>query len=508
MGALIQTADVAGRRAVDDVADVVIVGSGAAGATAARVLAEAGVSVIVIEEGAPALSEALRRDVWSGLRARWRDAGAQAARGRAFIPILQGVCVGGSTAINGAIIRRMPEAIHALWQTEHGLGEALRYADLTRVWDVMDSELRVGEAPEDVLGQNNLLMRDGARALGIASSAIRRNVDGCRGSARCLQGCPTSQRQSMDVTYVPRAMAAGARVYATCKAERVFAEGGRAAGVRARFVDRASGRRGPILTARARRAVIVAASAVQTPLLLLASGLGRRSGLVGRRFQAHPGTSVVGVFHGKVEMSFGATQGWESTHFWNDRMKFETVALPPELAAVRLPGFGAELVGALAGYDHLACWGVQLRARAHGRVRPALGGGAAVAYDLTDEDARTLKRGVTILAEMLFAAGAREVLPGVFGLPERVRSMDGVRRIDALPDDPRLFHCIATHLFGTAVMGPDPATSVVATDGQSHELPGLYVADSSIFPTNLGVNPQHTIAAVAWLIAERIAQSA
>jgi choline dehydrogenase-like flavoprotein len=147
-----------------------------------------------------------------------------------------------------------------------------------------------------------------------------------------------------------------------------------------------------------------------------------------------------------------------------------------------------------------------VRARAHGAVRPGRGGAGVIRYDPTNEDVRVLKDGVQALTEMMFAAGAREVLPGVHGLPERIRTVDELRPLHALPDDPRRFHCIASHLFGTATLGADPRTSVVAPDGQSHEVPGLYVVDSSCFPTNLGVNPQHTIAAVAWLMAERIAE--
>ncbi|MBU6162352.1 MAG: hypothetical protein KGO50_14645, partial [Myxococcales bacterium] len=60
------------------------------------------------------------------------------------------------------------------------------------------------------------------------------------------------------------------------------------------------------------------------------------------------------------------------------------------------------------------------------------------------------------------------------------------------------------HMFGTAVMSADPAKSVVNPMGECHDLPGCYVADSSIFPTNMGVNPAHTISAIAWLIAERL----
>jgi choline dehydrogenase-like flavoprotein len=127
-----------------------------------------------------------------------------------------------------------------------------------------------------------------------------------------------------------------------------------------------------------------------------------------------------------------------------------------------------------------------------------------IEYDLVDEDVRDLKRGVERLVEMMFAAGAREVLPGIHGLPERIKTMDELRPLAALPDDPRYFHCIASHLFGTALMGPSADRSVVGPDGQAHDLPGLYITDSSIFPTNMGVNPQHSISAVSWRIAERI----
>jgi choline dehydrogenase-like flavoprotein len=227
--------------------------------------------------------------------------------------------------------------------------------------------------------------------------------------------------------------------------------------------------------------------------------------VVGERFQCHPGAGVVGVFDRPVRMWSGATQGYESTHYWSERMKFETVAMPLELAAARLPGIGPELMRGLAEYPHLAIWGVQVRARAHGRVKRGLFGNVAIEYDMTDEDVRTLKLGVRRLVEMMFAAGAREVMPGVHGLPERIGNLDAMTAIDDLPDDPRLFHCIAAHLFGTALMGKSAFSSVVGPDLQAHDLPGLYVTDSSVFPTNLGVNPQHSICAISWLAAERIA---
>jgi choline dehydrogenase-like flavoprotein len=506
-GAIFEAADVQGRALVEDSADVVIIGSGAAGATAARVLTEAGLDVIVVEEGPRIAQSALRSDMYTTFRRAWRDMGFQVARGRAITPILQGACVGGTTAINGAIIHRMPPAIFDGWVREHGVGAFLRYDELERVYDQLDRELAVGPAPDRVLGEQNALMQRGVERLGWQGNRVRRNVRDCDGSAHCNQGCPNARRQSMDNSYVPRAVAAGARVYATCAARELLIARGRAVGVRGELYDRARELRGPSLRVHARHAVILAASAIQSPLFLQRNRIGDRR-LVGARLQAHPGTAVAGVFDAPVEQWFGATQGYETTHFWQERMKFETVGMPLELAAVRLPGFGARLADQLARLGHVAFFGVQIRARAHGSVKRTALGKKTIAFDLTDEDVQTLKLGIKRLVQLMFAAGAREVLPGVHGLPERIASADGIAGIDALPDDPRFFHCIAAHLFGTAVMGRDEQGSVVSPDFRVRGIDGLYLTDSSVFPTNLGVNPQHSICALSWLASENIAELA
>ena len=203
-------------------------------------------------------------------------------------------------------------------------------------------------------------------------------------------------------------------------------------------------------------------------------------------------------------MWFGATQGYETTHYWNERMKFESIALPLEYVATRCRASGRDLVRQLADYGNLAIFGVQVRARAHGARAAGRVRRAAIEYDMTDEDVRTLKVGVKRLIEMMFAAGAREVFPGVHGLPDRIgvaRDRADVRlarRSAALP-----LHRRAPLRHGED--GPERAEQRRGPELESHELPGLYVLDSSVFPTNMGVNPQHTICALSWLAAERIA---
>jgi choline dehydrogenase-like flavoprotein len=311
----------------------------------------------------------------------------------------------------------------------------------------------------------------------------------------------------MNVSYVPWALALSARIYCSCRAERVVIDGGRAVAVDARTTrDGLDDRPAYRVRLRARRGVVIAASAVQTPNLLLRSGLRARA--LGEHFQCHPGHGIGGVFEGPVPMSYGATQGAESTHLRRtDKIKLETLAMPPELAAVRIPGIGQELMRRFGNFSQVGVWAVIVRSEAEGAVRPAWGGGDKIKWTPARVDVERARKGVALLARMMFEAGAREVWHGLHGLPSVMTSIDQVRLIERMPADPRLFGFISTHLFGAARMGREPRSSVVGPDFQAHEAAGLYVVDSSVFPTNLGVNPQHSIMAMSRLAATRIAEA-
>ncbi len=471
--------------------DYVIVGSGAAGATAARVLTEAGRSVAVLEEGPAVETREFGDQAWPGFKRMLRDAGAQTARGRAFIPVLQGRCLGGSTVVNSAIVWRLPEDVWRTWRDEHGLGAALPYERLTSAWERIEKELFIAPTPREAWGEVNRLADDGRRALGVSGAPTRRNVRDCRASARCLTGCPTGAKQSMLVSYLPKAAAAGAVVCADAQVERVIFKGARAVGVAGRG-----------FMMRARRGVVVAASAIQSPLLLKKSGVS--SVHLGRHFQGHPGCAMVGVFDRPVGMWRGATQGYDIDHHRADgRFKIETIALPPEIAFARLPGVGRDWARRIAESGHAAVWAVQMRAHAEGSVG-AGPFGADIKFSLDRRDMVNMRRGLRFTAELFFAAGAREVLPGIHGLPESLKPGEAWR-LEAGPDDPACYSMILSHLFGTARMSLKACDGAVGPDFRVHGADNLYVVDSSVFPTNIGVNPQHSIMAAAWLAAERMA---
>jgi choline dehydrogenase-like flavoprotein len=332
---------------------------------------------------------------------------------------------------------------------------------------------------------------------------MKRYDKGCKGSGMCLTGCPNGAKQGMSVTYVPWALHTGrARIFTSCRVEHVELRDGRASAVVAKSET------GHRVILHARRAVFVAASTVQTPNVLRRSGV--RNAHLGEHFQVHPGLALGGLFDRPIEMAFGATQGAESIAFrTSERFKLETISLPPDLAAARIPGVGRELSERLAQLANVAVWAVQIRAEAEGTVKGGWGGVDRVRYTMTENDLGVARKGAARVARMLFDAGAREVWPGIFGVPSVLRSIDEVKLIEQAPLDPRSYNCIATHLFGAARMGPDASTGVVGTDFRvhgTHSDHGLYVVDSSIFPTNLGVNPQHSIMALSRLASLRLAE--
>ena len=223
---------------------------------------------------------------------------------------------------------------------------------------------------------------------------------------------------------------------------------------------------------------------------------------------AHPGLGMPGIFDQKVDMHFGATQGAETIDFRkSDRFKLETISMQPELAATRIPGVGRELVKRLTTLPHAAIWVVQIRAKAQGSIRPTFGDRDLVRYSMGKDDMVTARKAAALIARLLFESGAKEVWPGIHGVPEIIRSMDDVKLIEAAALDSKNYSLIASHLFGAARMAQSERDGVVGLDFSTHAAKGLYVVDSSIFPTNLGVNPQHSIMGLARLAATRVAAS-
>lgn len=483
--------------------DFVVVGSGAGGAAAAVILARAGHKVAIVEAGPWRAPEDYPYTTSGAMRDLFSDWGALVTRSRALWPIVQASCVGGTTVVNSAIVVRTPEDCFDRWSREYGIdGKGLS----RRVWehqDRIERELWAEVVPPDARGLSNVLAMDAAETLGWKSHYMVRSVRDCEGVGQCLQGCRKGRKQSTNINYVPETIERGGFVLSCAKVERIEREGARATGVTGHFVDPVSRREGARFVVRARRCVLVAASATATPILLAKSRFGGKA--LGTLFRAHPGTGIFGVYDDPVDQNIGATQGWASTAFRDDPgLKLETLAIPPEMVAGRLPGGGRELVRRFREYRHIAMWVAAVRAESEGTVKPGFFGEPVVRYQLDEADMRRFRKGLAFVAKMHFAAGAREIIPGIYGLPYKL-GPDEVSRIEEGPLDPRCYIAILSHLFGGCPMSADPRRGVVDENGKVHGAEGLYVADASAIPTTIGVNPQHTIMGLASAWAERLA---
>jgi choline dehydrogenase-like flavoprotein len=491
------------RTRFDAKVDVVVVGSGAAGAVAARELAQAGHSVVVLEEGdwvPPTEYAALRPTEM--MRRCWREAGMSAAVGLGetpFISVLQGRCVGGSSVLTGGVCFRIPDEVLHEWENELGL-RTMSADALDRHFRVVEDVVHVETVPVAMRSRSTELFLEGAAKLGIEMKSLRRNTSGCRGLSRCNFGCPHGAKLSVDVSFLPQACAHGAAILTDALVERVDIRGGVARGVRGRFLDERGEATVPF-EVRA-KVVVVACGSLHTPLLLRASGVDSRH--VGRHMTLHPGFRVGAIFDEDVNGWDGAMQSVYSDTFAGEGITLVSVYPPPSVLSAAFPGVGERHRDNVHKMRRLAVFGGMIHDEGGGRVHRWLGREPLVTYRLAPVDRPRLLRGIEIVARMAFAAGAREVAMPVFGLG----MLTSERQLDDLLTSPpgmRRIECTAYHPLGTAKMSADPRRGVVRETGEAWQADNLFVCDGSVLPTSIGVNSQLGIMAVARKIASGIA---
>jgi choline dehydrogenase-like flavoprotein len=474
--------------------DVVVIGSGAGGAFAARALARAGLDTVIVEEGERWTAERIRAthplDRFAGI---YRDGGTTMAFGRTPIPLPLGRAIGGTTVINSGTCYRPPAPVATIWHEDHGLALANPELLGPRVADV-EATLGVAAAPMEVLGRNGELALEGAAALGWKAAPLRRNAPGCRGACQCAIGCPNNAKGGVHLNALPQAGEAGARIASGLSVTRVLTERGRATGVEARRAD------GTAVRISAPR-VIVAAGAIGTPPLLRRSDLGAHPRL-GRNLSIHPATGITASFEEEVVPWSGVMQsvGIEELHE-REGILIEATSTPPGMGAVSAPGYGTHLQGRLAQAANTATLGAMIGDAPSGRVLGSRW--PLVSYRLTGEDGRRLVTAVGAMARVMLAAGAREVELG--GGAPTIRSGAEIEPALAAVDVRRL-RLAGFHPTGSAAAGSDPARHPVDPEGRLRGIDGVWVADGSVLPSCPGVNPQISIMAVAAGVGEAAVQ--
>jgi len=480
-------------------AEVVIVGSGAGGAVVAKILAEAGVDVVVLEEGPYVPDHVYERyRPTETLRKIGREAGTTAVLGLGDTPIITvmaGRAVGGSSLMTGGVCFRVPELIHDRWVKDRGLHE-LDERSMEAAFESAEHESSVAEVPVAMRSQSTHRFVDGATKLGIPVKPMRRNMDGCVGHARCNFGCPVGAKKSVDKTYLPKAISAGAQVYSSVRVDRILESHGRAIGVEGVLLGPSKHR----IRVRAER-VVVAAGSIHSPLLLKKSGFRGRA--VGRHLTLHPGFRVVARFKDEVLGWKGALQSAYVDAFEQQGITLTSLFLPPSVFAAGLPGVGRAYADRVGELGHLGLFGGLVHDDDGGQVHPFVGREPLITYRLSPKNKQSMIRGIQILAETYLAAGAIEVYAPFFGMAP-LRHASEVPRVIHDGLSAKKMECVTFHPLGTCRIGRSMDEGVVDAWGRAFELPGVVVVDGSVFPTSIGVNSQLPIMAMATRLGWRL----
>ncbi|WP_374666001.1 GMC family oxidoreductase N-terminal domain-containing protein [Ramlibacter sp.] len=490
--------------------DVAIVGTGAGAGVTAELLTQAGLKVVLVEEGPLRSSRDFRQLESVAYPELYQESAARKTADKA-INILQGRCVGGSTVVNWTSSFRTPTATLDFWRARFGLSD-FDSDRLAPYFAQAEQRLHIGPwlTPPN---ENNDLLRRGAARLGIAAAAIARNVHGCWNLGSCGMGCPTNAKQSMLVTTLPVALDRGATLLVETRAERFELANGQ---VRALIATPRGGTGAREVRIRAAHYVL-AAGAINSPAVLLRSQAPDPHGLLGRRTFLHPVVMSAATMPNQVEGWQGAPQTIYTDHFLETQpidgpmgFKLEAPPLHPVIFASTVVGMGHSQAELLRQFPRTHVLLALLRDGFHaespgGRVRLRADGSPELDYPLNDFVMEGARRALLAMAEIQFAAGARQVLP-VHELAQPLADWPAAKQaIAALPMQPLLTKVVSAHVMGGCGMAADAVRGVVAPDGTHWQIGNLSVHDGSIFPTSVGANPQLSIYGIVNRLAQGLA---
>ena len=499
-------------------ADVVIVGTGAGGGTAAEILSAAGLKVVMLEEGGYYQASDFHMQEAEAYPNLYYEVGARKTKDKS-ITILQGRAVGGSTTINWTTCIRTPKETLTYWSKVFGV-KGFSDAQMAPWFERMEKRLNI--EPWPLRNPNNDVLHRGAKKLGWVVEAIPRNVKACRNLGYCSMGCPVDAKQSMLVTTIPAALASGATLVPQARAQTLEIKGDRVVAVNAIALKENSvdptGRKVRVEAPY----VVLAGGAINTPGLLLRSEVPDPYDRIGKRTFLHVTNASTAIMPEKIEPFYGAPQSAYSNQFlFRDGVtgrlgyKLEVAPLHPILTAVSALWFGKEHADVMAQLPHMNTLIALMRDGFHegspgGTVSLLSDGSPVLDYPLTDYLWDGFRHAYSSMAEIQFAAGATRVVPvhmdtrpdGYATLAETKKAIADLS-LKALRT--QLF---SAHVMGGCGMGADPKQSVVDSTGKHHQLANLWVFDGSLFPTSLGTNPSLTIYAIAARLATRRAEAA
>ncbi|MEQ1439496.1 GMC family oxidoreductase [Fontimonas sp. SYSU GA230001] len=495
-------------------AEVCVIGSGCGGATVAKKLAEAGRDVVILERGGYYPESAFDQSE-IGMNAKLSADRSMRASADGGTLLLSGHNVGGASVHYWADSYRTPQDRLALWADRYGV-QGHDLAALMPAWDELTATLNVHPATDEYHNRMNQLLREGAHKLGWEGHPVPQARKHCVKSGHCMQGCVYRAKQSQLVTHIPQAVALGARVYADVEAHELLREQGKVRRLVARVVHRPSNRVSDIELTIDAKVFVVAAGGYYSAPFLMKQGLGRQLPMLGRSFGMNPTAMVHGLYDEDIVLwrnipaAFGVEQFRLARHdeagrYVEGGYLLMANQIQPGLLGSMMPLMGATLgewMGQMKRVGGTIAW-IDDPADELGELKLAKDGTPKVEYPYGPKTQAILRDTIRKQAQIQFAVGARRLLvAGADAL--LLESEADLAKIDALPIRAGGLYMAAPHPSGGCIMGRSAKDSVTDSTHRVHGFDNLFVADSSVFPTPVSVDPSFTIMAFSYVAARHI----
>lgn len=468
-------------------AEILVIGSGAGGATTATVLAEAGFDVLVVEEGNWVEQGAVVPFSLDQMEQQYRAGGVTVALGTPSIAYTEGRCAGGGTEVNSGLYWRPPGDLLERWRSDFRIAD-FDPAELLAIADEVETAINVRMVPAGHSAPSEVLRR-GAAGLGWQHGEVPRWMTYPHGD-----DATKGERQSMTRTYLPRAAAAGARIAVGCRVDRLEHAGGTATLAHTTLADGTSG------SIRFKH-VFVCGGAIQTPALLQRSGV---PGPIGHTLAVHPTVKLAARFADELNVVDDVPV--HQVKEFSPHLSFGGSASSPGLVALSLLDQWPTFRKAVTDWRRMSVYYAAITSEGRGRVfsLPRLRD-PIVTYRLTHRDRELLRSGLARLALLMLEAGATDVFPSFKGAPV-------VRNRRDLAQMQRAFNAtrasvMTVHLCSTVPMGEVTERCGADSFGRVHGQRNIHVNDASLLPTAPGVNPQASVMAFAIRNARRFAAS-
>jgi choline dehydrogenase-like flavoprotein len=499
----LQVEDSAQIRSEKLVGDVIVIGSGAAGAVVAYGLAKAGREVLMLERGDYVDPRQFSEDEMEMFGKLYADGALQFTRDFQ-LQVLQGSCVGGTTVVNNAVCFDLPAEVLERWNEPRGLAAGLEAGPFWEALKQVRKLAGVQRQNHPYLNKGAAHFKEGLNKLGLLAAPnefaeVEANIQNCLGCGYCNNGCRYGKKLSMLDTLLPMTQkdfgTERLKIIASCEVEKLKGKGKKITSAVCRLAD---DRRVEIRG----NTFVLCAGAISSSLILLRSGVGGKQ--VGRNLAFNITSPITAVFDGVVN----SYDGLQVSHYFKPApargFAIETWASPPVTAVFTMPGWFEDHYANMRRFNRMANAAALVATQSNAQVRHAGLTGREIEYTPAREDFQKLLEGLMLVGEIFLEAGATSILPHTFKYYE-FTNKEQLRRLPDLVKSSLDITLGSGHPQGGNNMSNNSKRGVVNPEFRVYGYDNLFACDASVFPSSIGVNPQLTIMALAHYAAPLIA---